>query len=180
MNAKNTDDNTENLPAKRNDMTAKPMPLIVHAQYVKDVSFENPNSPQTLIAGKGGPEMDVNINIALREIEDEKLQDLYEVSLMLSATAKKEDTVYFIAEIQYAALVSINEVPENQHHPLLFIEVPKLMFPFARQILSDMTASGGYPPLLLNPVDFQAMYIERFADELKKGGDQAEKNGKAA
>ncbi len=168
---------TPDTPKDKPDITAKGMPLVVHAQYVKDVSFENPNAPHTLIAARGGPEMDVNINIGVKEINDEKLSDLYEVTLLLAATAKRENQVYFIAEIQYAALVSINEVPENQHHPLLFIEVPKLMFPFARQILSDMTATGGYPPLLLNPVDFHAMYVERFADELKES--KAKKNGAA-
>lgn len=150
------------------DIQAKGLPLVIHAQYIKDVSFENPNAPTTLMPGRSGPEMDININLGAREIEDEKQKDLYEVTLMLSATAKKDDLVYFIAEVQYCALASLNDVPENQHHPMLFIEVPKLMFPFARQILSDLSSQGGYPPLLLNPVDFHAMYIERFAKELNQ------------
>jgi preprotein translocase subunit SecB len=149
------------------DIQAKGLPLVIHAQYIKDVSFENPNAPTTLMPGRAGPEMDININLGAREIEDDKQKDLYEVTLMLSATAKKDELVYFIAEVQYCALASLNGVPHNQHHPMLFIEVPKLMFPFARQILSDLSAQGGYPPLLLNPVDFHAMYVERFAKELK-------------
>lgn len=161
-----------------NDQTigAKSMPLMIHTQYIKDISFENPNAPDTLLPGRGGPDMDININLAVREVEDKKLQNLFEVTLTLAATAKKEETVYFLAEIQYAALVSLNDVPENQQHPMLLIEVPRVMFPFARQILADLTANGGYPPLLLNPVDFQGMYVERFAKELK----DTKKNGKAA
>lgn len=163
-------------------ISAKSAPVVVHAQYIKDLSFENPNAPYSLRAGTVGPDMDVNINLGAKEIEDEKAPGLYEVTLMLSATAKKEDKVYFIAEVQYAALVSLAGLKENQHHPMLFIEVPRIMFPFARQILGDVTGQGGYPPLLLNPVDFQAMYIERFADELKAehGDDAPQTNGKAA
>jgi preprotein translocase subunit SecB len=149
---------------------------MIHAQYVKDLSFENPNAPHTLKTGRGGPDMDVNINLTAKEIEDESMSDLYEVTLMLSATAKKEDTVYFIAEIEYGALVSLKGAPENQHHPMLFIEIPRMMFPFARQILGEVTGNGGFPPLLLNPVDFQGMYIERFAKDL----EISQQNGKAA
>ena len=165
----------------KNIIDAKAAPVVIHAQYVKDISFENPNAPHTLRAGSGGPEMDVNINLGAKEIEDENTKDLYEVTLMLSATAKKDGKTYFLAEIQYGALVALSSLAENQHHPMLFIEVPRMMFPFARQILGDVTAQGGYPPLLLNPVDFQAMYMERFAKELQEGGDiNPKKNGKAA
>ncbi len=170
----NSEQDNENI------ISAKPAPVVIHAQYLKDVSFENPNAPETLKQGKGGPDMDVNINLSAREIEEESMKDLYEVTLMLSATAKREDTTYFLAEIQYAALVALSGLPEKQHHPMLFIEVPRMMFPFARQILGDLTAQGGYPPLLLNPVDFQAMYIERFAKELEDSKDISKANGKAA
>ena len=155
---------------------AKNMPLMIHSQYVKDISFENPNAPQTLLPGRKGPEIDVNINMGMREIEDEKMKNLYEVTLILAATAKREDTTYFLAEVQYCALVSLQDVPEQQHHPMLLIETPKIMFPFARQILADLTSNGGYPPLLLNPIDFQSMYMERFAKELS----ETKPNGQAA
>ncbi len=159
---------------------AKAAPVVIHAQYLKDISFENPNAPHTLRAGKAGPEMDVNINLGAKEIEDDNAKDLYEVTLIMSATAKKDDTTYFLVEIQYGALVSLAGLPEKQHHPMLFIEVPRMMFPFARQILADMTAQGGYPPLLLNPVDFQAMYLDRFADELKSNEEITPKKNGAA
>ncbi len=167
---------------KDNDIVdAKAAPVVIHAQYLKDISFENPNAPQSLKSGQAGPEMDVNINISAREIEEGDMKDLYEVTLILSATAKKEDKTYFLAEIQYGALVALAGLPEKQHHPMLFIEVPRMMFPFARQILGDVTAQGGYPPLLLNPVDFQAMYMDRFAKDLETSGEiTPKKNGKAA
>lgn len=154
---------------------AKGMPLMIHTQYIKDMSFENPNAPETLLPGRKSPEMDMNINLGVREVEDEKLDNLYEVTLVLSAKAEREGKTYFLAEIQYAALASLSGVPEKQHHPMLFIEVPRIMFPFARQILADITAAGGYPPLLINPVDFHGMYVERFAKDLNES-----KNGKAA
>ncbi len=162
------------------NLSATAAPLIVHAQYIKDLSFENPNAPQTLMPGAKGPEMDININLGVREIKDEQIKDLYEVMLTLTAKAMREETAVFVAEISYGALTSLQDVPEKQQHPMLFIEVPKIIFPFARQVLSDLTASGGYPPLLLNPVDFHAMYVERFAKELQAGNGKAEANGKAA
>ena len=163
------------------NVEAKAAPVVIHAQYLKDFSFENPNAPFSLRSTQGGPEMDINVNLGAKEIEDDKLEDLYEVTLTLSATAQKDDKTYFLAEIQYGALTSLSGLPENQHHPMLFIEVPRMMFPFARQILSDATAQGGYPPLLLNPIDFQAMYLERFKKELEESGTVTPKqNGKAA
>jgi preprotein translocase subunit SecB len=138
------------------------MPVIIHAQYVKDISFENPNAPETLRPGQGGPEMDVNINMDAKKMESAETENLYEVVLSLAASAKRADKAVFLADIQYGAVVSLPGVDTEHHHPLLLVEVPKTLFPFARQLLAELTQSGGYPPLLLNPVDFRALYIERF------------------
>lgn len=146
---------------------AKPMPIVVHAQYIKDLSFENPHSPEALRAGQAPPDMDVSISMNARRLEDDKIQNLYEVILSLGATAKRGESTVFIAEIHYAATVSLNGVPEGQHHPMLLIEVPKVTFPFVRQILCDLTQGGGYPPLLLQPVDFRTLYVEQFADQIE-------------
>lgn len=158
---------------------AKAAPVQIHTQYVKDLSFENPNAPDTLRAGQAGgqagPKMDININLDVRPIEDKDIKSLYEVVLTLSATAKRDDTTVFLAELQYGIVASLENVPEDQHHPVLLIEVPRMAFPFARQILADATAAGGYPPLLLNPVDFHAMYLDRFKDEIESA--QKEKAG---
>ena len=107
--------------------------------------------------------MDVNINLDARPIEDPQIKNLYEVVLKLTARADRKDYPVFVAEVQYAVTVSLPEVPENQHHPLLLVEVPKLAFPFARKVLADLTQEGGYPPLMIGPVDFYSMYMNRFA-----------------
>ncbi len=144
------------------------MPITVHAQYVRDISFENPNTPEMLRAGQDQPNMDVNIGMDARKIEDDQLENLYEVVLNVRAEAMRGDDIMFIAELQYGITLTLNGVPEDQHHPLLLIEIPKLAFPYARQILSDLTVQGGYPPLLLTPVDFHALYLDQFKDEIAK------------
>jgi preprotein translocase subunit SecB len=143
--------------------TEPTVPVMIHAQYIKDLSFENPLAPESLRAGKSQPEMDIDIQMESNPVTDEKLKNLYEVVLKLSATAKRDGEVAFIAEIAYGVTVSLGDLPEDQHHPFLLIEVPRQAFPFARQILGNITQQGGYAPLLLNPVDFQAMYMQRFA-----------------
>lgn len=146
---------------------AQGLPVTVHAQYVRDISFENPEAPMSLRNAVPNPEMNVNISMDARQLEDKDLDNLYEVALTLSATATHQGKPLFIAEVIYGVTVSVGEVvPEEQHHPLLLIEIPRLAFPFARQILGTMTSQGGYPPLLLNPVDFEALYMERFKDEI--------------
>jgi len=152
------------------------MPITVHTQYIRDVSFENPNAPGAMRGGQSAPEMEVNINTEARNLENDDIPNLFEVALIISATARRDDDVVFIAEIVYGVTVSIGaEVPEEHHHPILFIEVPRLAFPFARQILANLTIQGGYPPLLINPVDFQALYYQRFKDQI----DKANKDGAA-
>lgn len=148
---------------------ATDLPVTIHAQYVRDLSFENPNAPEALRTGLANPEMNVSINLTANPLEGTDIQNLYEVSLIISATAKREDQTLFIAEVVYGITVSISDiVPENQHHPVLFIEIPRLAFPFARQILITAVTQGGYPPLPLQPVDFQALYMERFKEELEE------------
>ena len=152
--------NTEEFDAGK----APDMPLVIHAQYMKDLSFENPHAPKTFRGQGENPDMDMNIEINVQKIDDENKKDLYEVSLIISASAKRTDQTLFIVELTYAALVSLN-IEEKHHHPLLFVEVPHTIFPYARQIIADSTQSGGYIPLLLNPVDFKSMYMQRFANK---------------
>lgn len=165
---KNGEGNGAATAAPEEQLQARSMPIKVHAQYIKDLSFENPNAPDTLRPQESGPKMDININLDARGVDDKDLQSLYEVVLTLSATAKRGEETVFLAELHYAAVAQLDGVPQEQHHPALLIEVPRMIFPYARQVLSDMTAGGGYPPLLLNPVDFHAMYLERFKDEISQ------------
>ncbi|MCC6598822.1 MAG: protein-export chaperone SecB [Alphaproteobacteria bacterium] len=150
-------------------------PINILAQYVRDLSFENPNAPESLrgTANNGAaPQMDINIGMDARKIPSEDIEHLYEVVLNLRAIALQGEDALFVAELQYGVAVSLNNIPEENHHPVLLVEVPRLAFPFARQIISDLTVQGGFPPLMLNPVDFQALYMERFKDEIEEARKQ--------
>lgn len=156
------------------------LPVTIHAQYIRDLSFENPQAPGSLRAGQGMPEMNVNIGMDARLLKDDEIKNLYEVSLTVSATAQRDNKPVFICEVSYGVTVSLGDaVPEDQHHPLLLIEIPKFAFPFARQVLATVTSQGGYPPLLLNPVDFQSLYMERFKEEMV-AAHKAEEEAEAA
>lgn len=149
-------------------LEAQGLPVTVHAQYVRDVSFENPGAPEALRLGQKPPHMDVNIGMDARKLDDKDIQNLYEVILSVRAEAKRGESTVFIAEIMYGITVEIGSVvPAESHHPLLLIEIPKLAFPYVRKLLSDLTTEGGFPPLLLNPVDFHTLYMQRFAKDLK-------------
>lgn len=150
---------------------AQQNPLTVVAQYVKDLSFENPHAPDTLRPNQPTPNMDINIGLNMEKKDD---NGTYEVIMHVDARAVRPaenggaDQIVFVIELDYAVLVNVGKVPERQHHPMLMIEVPKLAFPFARQILADITSQGGYPPVLLNPVDFEGMYIQQYQEQQKK------------
>lgn len=142
------------------------IPVTIISQYIRDLSFENPAAPASLRHGKGAPETDINIGMDARKIPDPEIDNHYEVVLSVRAEASREKNTLFILELQYAVSLSIGQsVPENMHHAVLFIEIPKLAFPFVRQILSDVTQNGGFPPLMLAPVDFNALYMQRFGKD---------------
>lgn len=147
-------------------------PINILAQYVRDLSFENPNAPESLRGGNTPPQMDINIGMDARKIPGSDIENLYEVVLNIRAIALQGENPLFIAELQYGVTVAINNVPEENHHPILLMEVPRLAFPFARQIISDLTVQGGFPPLMLNPVDFQALYMDRFREEIEEARRQ--------
>lgn len=148
-------------------VNARNLPVTIHAQYVRDLSFENPNAPQVLKPSAGRPEMDMSINIGMRDVKDEELPGMYEVSLRIRAAAKRGETTAFIIEVDYAASVTVGGgVDENTMHPLLMIEIPRLIFPFARQIIADLSQQGGFPAVMIAPVDFQALYVQRFAADM--------------
>jgi len=130
--------------------------LSVLAQYTKDQSFENPNAPGSLRAGLDAPSIGINIEIGRQMMED----DTVEVTLMLRADAKRGDDIAFIAELEYAGLFAFQGVSVEEIQPLILIECPRLLFPFARQIIAEMTQNGGFPPIMLEPPDFAGMFRE--------------------
>ncbi len=125
----------------------------INAQYVKDLSFENPNIPG-LLTLEAEPSVEMNIDVKGSNLDN----DFYEVVLTLSCKGSSGETTLFVAELSYAGLISLNDVPEEQIQRILFVECPILMFPFARNIIADATRDGGYPPILMQPVDFQAIF----------------------
>ncbi len=172
-------DDDQNTGDDKVGVGAKGLPIAIHAQYIKDLSFENPNAPETLRIGQGTPETNIGINMDARKIETEQNPDLYEVSLRITAHATREETTLFVCEVQYCAVVSLIEVPEERKHPMLLIEIPKMLFPFARQIIADLTGNGGYPPLLMNPVDFRGLYLEKFGEHVNKFKNQEKEAAEA-
>ena len=147
--------------------------IVVHAQYIKDLSFENPNAPDILIDPPQQPDVQIGVNVGARGLNSEQ----YEVVLSLSANAKTEDKTLFLAELTYAAIVSAPGASRDDLNPLIMIEAPRLMFPFARAIISDMTRDGGFMPLSIQPIDFVAVYqsnIERQKEALAAGNTDGE------
>jgi preprotein translocase subunit SecB len=132
----------------------------VLGQYIKDLSFENPNAPRSLRPSDKAPKLDVNVNVNARAQSEKE----FEIELKLEAKAARGEETLFIAEVSYAGLFQIRNVPQEHMHPLLLIECPRLLFPFARQILADATRQGGFPPLMIDPVDFAALYRQRMAE----------------
>lgn len=165
---------TDNINQDMNDADAagqvgiiKQLPMIFHAQFVRDISFENPQ-PAKLYEVKGGrPVMDVSFSIECQPVESQQFKFMYEVQMGVKAQARRDDQIAFITEVLYSVLVSLDGVPEQQHHPLLYIEAPRYAFPFVRQIVSSLTQHAGMVPLLLNPVDFRALYMQRFGEDMR-------------
>jgi len=131
--------------------------MSILAQYVKDLSFENPNPINPPQIEGGRPPMEVKINIGINKIENDENED-YEVALEIRVESKAEETVLFIAEISYAGLFRIRNIPEEQLKAILQIEAPRQIFPFARHILAEVTAFSGTAPVLLDPGIFAAVY----------------------
>ena len=144
---------TNATPSPEQAESAQPA-IAVRAQYVKDLSFENPGAPMSLAAEKGQPTIDVNVDVEARALAETE----YEVSLRIAATAKHDETAAFEVELLYAGLFSLVNVSEENRSQVCLIECPRLLFPFARRIVADATRDGGFPPLLLNPIDFAALY----------------------
>ena len=125
-------------------------------QYIRDLSFENPGAPQSNLTGGSNPSFNVSINVSVKKQNDE----LYGVELLLNAKAQRDSNVLFNVELAYGGVFRLKNVTEAQLAPLLMVECPRLIFPFARQVLANTVQQGGFPPLMMEPVDFQALYLQ--------------------
>jgi preprotein translocase subunit SecB len=151
-------------------------PLVVNVQYIKDLSFEVPNAPDIYATLRAQPAVQINLDVQARAITEG--QPVYEVVLSVKAEAREanqaptngngaalapDGRVVFIAELHYAGVFTLNGVPPEAVEPLLLIECPRLLFPFARNVLSDVSREGGFPPVLLQPIDFVGLWQARRA-----------------
>tara|TARA_Y100000589_G_C27142259_1_gene625259 strand:- start:530 stop:1006 length:477 start_codon:yes stop_codon:yes gene_type:complete len=138
--------------------------ISVHAQYVKDLSFESPAAPDCFVKALGQPDVQIGVNVTSKRVNE----TLFEVELKLAATAKIEEKILFVTELAYAGLMSATNISDDKIQPLMMIEGPRLLFPFARAIMSDTTRDGGFLPLNLNPIDFIALYQNNVSDTEEK------------
>lgn len=135
--------------------------LSVLAQYVKDLSFESPGAPATLRGRDKAPGININVNVNANPMSESE----FDVNLTLNAKASFDKEVLFNVELVYGGVFRISGFPQEHMLPLLFIECPRLLFPFARQIISDATRNGGFPPLMLDPIDFAQMFQQKMAED---------------
>ncbi|MEE8223445.1 MAG: protein-export chaperone SecB [Alphaproteobacteria bacterium] len=143
------------------------------AQYVKDLSFENPNAPKTLNDEQDAPAVDMDIRVDTEKVG----KDTYEVALIMRATAVSAEKTLFLVDLTYCGLFSLSNVPQDQIAPILRIHCPMLLFPFARNIVADATRNGGYPPLLINLIDFAQLYQQRRSATKKRTEAKAAQKG---
>jgi preprotein translocase subunit SecB len=153
-------------------------PLVVNIQYVKDLSFEVPGAPQIYSQLHAQPQVNINLDVQARRVQEG--QNVFEVSLVIRAEAHEAAApaggqapgngqaapvppTVFVAELTYAGVFTLSGLPENAIEPVLLVECPRILFPFARNILSDVTRDGGFPPVLLQPIDFVALWQARRA-----------------
>jgi preprotein translocase subunit SecB len=149
-----------------------PQPLILNVQYTKDLSFELPGAPAIFSQLRTAPHVAINLDVQVQRLEEGG--NVFEVGLAIRAEGtvappksaggtEEKPAVVFIADLVYAGVFTLNNVPDNQQEPILLVECPRLLFPFARNILADVTRDGGIPPVLLGPIDFVGLWQQRRA-----------------
>ena len=136
------------------------------AQYTKDFSFENPNAPRSLQPQQQGPQINLQVNVGAKQLSEAE----FEVELTLEGDAKVGAEVLFAFELTYAGVFRVRNIPQEQLHPVVMIECPRLLFPFARQIVAEAVRNGGFPPLYIDPIDFVNLYQQRMAQAQAEGG----------
>jgi len=161
------DDNKATVGGANGNAAAPTLNILV--QYVKDLSFESPGAPNSLRNRERAPGISVNVNVNANPLSETE----YDVTLTLNAKAADGNDVLFNVELIYGGVFRVAGFPQEHMLPILFIECPRLLFPFARQIVSDATRNGGFPPLLIDPIDFAQMFQQRMAEEQARSKVQA-------
>ena len=136
------------------------------AQYAKDISFENPNAPRSLQPQQQGPQIGIQVNVNAKKLAETD----FEVDLSLEGNAKIGEEVLFAFDLTYSGVFRVKNIPADQLHPVIMIECPRLLFPFARQIVADAVRNGGFPPLYIDPIDFVGLYRQKAEAAPAEGG----------
>ena len=147
-------------PNGANAAAASAPQLNVLVQYTKDLSFENPNAPRSLTPQEKAPNIAIQVNVNARQMAEAD----FEVELILEGSAGEGPDTLFKFELTYAGVFRLANIPADDIHPVVMIECPRLLFPFARQMVADAVRNGGFPPLFIDPIDFTALYRQRMAE----------------
>lgn len=153
--------NTPSSPAADTPPDAAPVTIAV--QYIKDLSFESPRTPHAFAELNRAPQIEVSVGVKVESLGERH----YEVILHIEASAKLGDMPLFLVELDYGGVVALSGVPQESINAVLMIECPRLLFPFARAVIANVTRDGGMPPLMINPVDFVAMYRAQIENAAK-------------
>lgn len=129
-------------------------------QYLKDLSFENPNAPRSLMPQEKAPNINIQVNVNVKQLAPTE----FEVALVLDAKAGEGEGLLFKLDMEYCGVFRLVNIPQEQVHPVVMIECPRLLFPFVRQIVATATRDGGFPPLYIDPIDFVALYQQKAAE----------------
>jgi protein-export chaperone SecB len=144
-------------PEKKADAPSNAPVVAVNAQYLKDLSFESPKAPASLVQKQGAPKVEINLNLEAKDLGE----DNFEVTIHVNAKSTVEKEAVFIVDVSYAGLFTIKNVPDEHKEPVLLVHCPTIIFPFMRRIIADVTRDGGFPPLMIDPVDFNALFLQR-------------------
>jgi preprotein translocase subunit SecB len=147
------------------DPQAAPPQLNVLAQYVKDFSFENPNAPRSLQPSNQQPQINIQINVNASPMQGAQGQSDFEIELKIEGKAEIGNALLFAFDLVYGGVFRIQNVPQDSIHPVLMIECPRLLFPFAREIIASVVRNGGFPPLYIDPVDFVGLYRQKMTEQ---------------
>jgi len=158
---------TENATKKTEEQA---LTLQINAQYIKDLSFESPSMPQALLELTQAPDIQIGVNVNAAKIDD-KHHYTVDLHLKLQADKKDDHKTLFLCEIVYGGLITL-DAPESHIEPLLLIEIPHLLFPYARAIVGNLVREAGFPSLQINPIDFAALYRARLEEKKQKEGEK--------
>jgi preprotein translocase subunit SecB len=143
--------------------------ISLKGQYIKDLSFENPRAPESLMSLTEAPGIEVNVDLAAQRLQE----NVFELAIRIQAKAKQENQTLFLADLTYAGIFEVNAKDEAHFEPLVLIDCAHILFPFARRVVSDVTRDGGFPPLQVEPINFAGLY-EQNKGNIQRGAPEAD------